>query len=116
MALPAYADVYVPFPLVAALRGRSMDVTTAQEDGTDQWDDDRLLERSTALGRVFLTNDTDFWEIAARWQKVGREFPGILYVRLDADAAMSRFVDDIELILETEEPEKLAHRILVVPL
>ena len=38
--------------------------------------DDELLTRATALGRVLLTQDADFLEIAARWQRQGMPSAG----------------------------------------
>ena len=41
--------------------------------------DDDLLTRATAVGRVLFTQDTDFLEIASRWQRQGIAFSGILF-------------------------------------
>jgi Domain of unknown function (DUF5615) len=49
MALPLYMDVHVPAAITAGLRRRRIDVLTSQEDGSDRWPDDRLLERATQL-------------------------------------------------------------------
>ena len=43
--------------------------------------DDDLLPRATALERVLLTQDADFLEIAARSQRHGIAFSGILFAR-----------------------------------
>ena len=41
--LRLYMDVHVKAAITAGLRQRGIDVLTAQEDGTERWDDDRLL-------------------------------------------------------------------------
>jgi hypothetical protein len=45
-------DVHVPRAVTTALRLRSIDVLTAQEDGSAELADDGLLKRATELGRV----------------------------------------------------------------
>ena len=40
--------------VTTALRLRSVDVLTAQEDGAATLDDDRLLQRATELGRILV--------------------------------------------------------------
>ena len=37
--VPLYMDVHVPGAVTRALRLRGVDVLTAQEDGTDEWED-----------------------------------------------------------------------------
>jgi hypothetical protein len=44
-------DVHIRRAVTSALRLRSIDVLTAQEDGAAELDDDRLLQRATELGR-----------------------------------------------------------------
>ena len=45
-------DVHIRRAVTSALRLRSVDVLTAQEDGAAELDDDRLMQRATELGRV----------------------------------------------------------------
>ena len=66
MSLAFYMDVHVPRSVTTALRLRSIDVLTAQKDGTAQFDDDRLLQRDTELGRVLVSQDEDVLREAAR--------------------------------------------------
>jgi hypothetical protein len=47
-------DVHIRRAVTSALRLRSIDVLTAQEDGAAEFNDDRLLERATELGRVLV--------------------------------------------------------------
>uniref|UniRef100_A0A7C2P082 DUF5615 domain-containing protein n=1 Tax=Schlesneria paludicola TaxID=360056 RepID=A0A7C2P082_9PLAN len=105
MAWAAYADVHTPRPLVEALRAAGFDVLTAQEDHPEKLNDRLLLERATALDRVLLSNDSDFFSIAAEWQCTGRDFAGVIILKLDGDYPMVQFVDDIKLILEVEDQQ-----------
>lgn len=68
-------DHQVPLAITAGLRRRAVDVLTAQEDGTEQWDDDRLLERSTQLKRSMFSQDEDLLVIAHKWQKMAASLP-----------------------------------------
>ena len=52
-------DVHVGRPVTTGLRRRGVDVLTAQEDGTDRWDDPESLDRALAVGRVLFTQDDD---------------------------------------------------------
>jgi len=54
-------DVHVPGAVTTALRLRSIDVLTAQEDGTARWDDDRLLQRATELGLIAAATSKEEW-------------------------------------------------------
>ena len=78
MPLAVYMDVHVPAGVSEGLRRKQLDVSTAQDDSAGQMSDEELLTRATALGRVLLTQDADFLEIAARWQQQGVAFRGIL--------------------------------------
>lgn len=48
-------DVHVRRAVTIALRLRSLDVLTAQEDGAAELDDDHLLQRAKELGRVLVS-------------------------------------------------------------
>jgi|SRR5215471_4840330 len=60
-------DVHVRRAVTIALRLRSIDVLTAQEDGSAELADDVLLERATELGRVLVSQDEDLLREGARW-------------------------------------------------
>lgn len=79
MSISLYMDVHVPFAITSGLKLRGIDVTTAQEDGTTRLDDDKLLDRSTDLGRVIFTRDADFLREATLRQQRGVEFCGVVY-------------------------------------
>jgi len=59
LSVSFYMDVHVRRAVTAAMRMRAIDVLTAQEDGAPQFDDDRLPERATELGRVLVSQDED---------------------------------------------------------
>ena len=57
MSVRLYMDVHVRRPVTTGLRRRQVEVLTAQEDGTSQWDDDQLLDRAMEAGRVLFIQD-----------------------------------------------------------
>ncbi len=59
MAIKLYMDAHIPKAITNGLRLRGVDVLTAQEDNTDKLSDPELLDRATALTRVFFTFDDD---------------------------------------------------------
>jgi predicted nuclease of predicted toxin-antitoxin system len=77
--LSALADEHVKFAIVAGLRLRGMDVITVQEGGLTKTPDDQILIEATRLGRILLTNDTDFLRIDAEFAKAGRSHAGIVF-------------------------------------
>jgi Domain of unknown function (DUF5615) len=72
-------DVHIRRAVTSALRLRSIDVLTAQEDGAAELDDDGLLERATELGRVLVSQDEDLLREGARRVKEHKAFSGIIY-------------------------------------
>jgi predicted nuclease of predicted toxin-antitoxin system len=72
-------DQHVPVAVSNGLRLREVNVLTAFEDGSSALEDEALLARATALGRVLVTQDEDFLGIAIEWQRDGRDFAGIVY-------------------------------------
>ena len=59
MSVALYMDVHVPNAITRALVLRSVDVLTAQLDGTTELEDPDLLDRTTELGRALFTQDED---------------------------------------------------------
>lgn len=114
MALAICMDVHVPQSLARALRERSIDVLTSQEDGTREADDESLLERAASLGRLLLTQDEDFLAIIPRWQQSGREFPGVFFAR--QGLPIGRLAGDLELCLTCCSAEELRRRVIHLPL
>jgi hypothetical protein len=72
-------DANVHSGITAGVRKRGVTAITAQEDGADQLPDPDLLNRSTALGYVLFTHDSDFLAEAARRQRAGETFAGVAY-------------------------------------
>jgi hypothetical protein len=108
-------DVHVPLPVTVALRQRGLDVLTSQDDGTTTHDDEPLLARAAELGRVLFSQDEDFLQIAALWQRQGRPFPGVLF-SAQQGVSLGRLIDDLELVLTCCEADELQDQVTYLPL
>jgi hypothetical protein len=114
MSVPFYFDHNVDLAIVAGLRLRGVDVLTAREDGRDTLDDERLLERATALGRVLVSNDKDFSAITARWRRQGRHFAGLVRAKQEG-VSIGVMIHDLEIIAKVMEPEDMVDQTEYVP-
>ena len=108
-------DVHVRRPVTTGLRRRAVEVLTAQEDGTSRWDDDELLNRAMEVGRVLFTQDDDLLQEAARRQRRGQPFAGVIYAH-QQNITVQRTIEDLELIAKVCGPVELANRVVFLPL
>lgn len=88
---------------------------TAQEDGTAEVDDPVLLDRSTELERVLVTQDEDFLKEASRRQRTGETFFGIVYARQGL-VTTGECVTDLEIVAKSSEPHEWIGRVEHLPL
>ena len=114
MSVPLYMDQHVPAAVTHGLRLRGVDVITAFEDGSDQLDDELLLERSTQLGRALFSQDEDLLAIANRWLQSGRTFAGLVYAH-QLNISIGRAVQDLHLIAHAMEPSEMQNQIVFIP-
>ena len=110
-----YMDVHVPRAISEQLRLRGVDVLTAQQDGTTEWEDTDLLNRALTLGRVVFTQDQDFLLLTAERQNAAQPFAGILFVE-QRRVTIVRYVIDLELIAKAVNPEDFTNRLERLPL
>jgi hypothetical protein len=114
MSLAVYMDVHVPAAVTEGLRRKSLDVQAAQADAAGGLSDEELLLRATVLGRVLLTQDADFLEIAARWQRQGITFSGVLFA--PQGTPIGRMIEDAELCLTGLAADEFRNRLVHLPL
>lgn len=76
MSIRLYMDVHVRRAVTDGLRLRGVDVLTAREDGTLEYSDSELLDRSTELERVLFTQDDDLLREAKKRQESDTHFAG----------------------------------------
>ncbi len=114
MSVALYLDQHVPKAIRTGLRARKVDVISAFEDGTSEWDDDSLLDRVLQVGRVLFTQDEDFLVIANQRQAAVIPFAGILFAR-QRDISIQQAIRDLELIAKVCEPSEFANRVEFLP-
>jgi Domain of unknown function (DUF5615) len=110
-----YFDVHVPSAIADGLRLRGVDVLTSQEDGTAEFEDSALLDRSTELARILVTQDEDFLKEATRRHRAGEAFFGIVYVH-QLYLTIGECVADLEIIAKGSEPDEWVNQVEYLPL
>jgi len=115
MAISLYMDHHIPKAITVGLRLRGVDVVTAYEDGTDQLDDDLLLKRAHELKRTLFTQDDDLLEEAAKCQRKGVLFSGVVYGH-QLRVTIGVCIQNLEIIAKNGEPEDLENQVLFLPL
>jgi hypothetical protein len=112
--LRLYMDHHVPFAISTGLRRRGVDVLTAQEDGSATLDDEPLLERATALGRVLFSQDQDLLSIASRRSQLGPAFAGVVYAH-QLGITIGEAIRDLELMARVLDPHDMRNRVEFLP-
>ena len=115
MTVALYMDHHVPKAITVGLRLRNVDVIIAHEDGADQLDDDVLLKRAHELGRALFTQDDDLLEEAAKCQREGIPFSGVIYGH-QLRVTIGVCVQDLEIIARSGEAEDLKNQVVFLPL
>ncbi len=115
MALKLYMNQHVPRPVTVGLRLRDVDVVTAFEDNASQMDDPELLDRANEIGRVLFTQDDDLLAEAAKRQRQGVQFYGVIYAH-QLRVPVGICVHDLEIIAKASEPEDLINQVLFLPI
>lgn len=110
MALAFYMDHHVPKAITNGLRLRGVDVLTAYEDGTSEYDDDDLLDRATELQRVLFTQDDDLLHEAAKRIQEDIAFYGVIYAH-QLRVSIGICVNELEMIAQVGEPEDIKNRV-----
>jgi predicted nuclease of predicted toxin-antitoxin system len=75
---PLIADENIHPDVVAGLRAQGRDITSCRELGLVGEPDPEVLRRAFAVGRVVLTHDADFGQLAVSG---GQPYVGIIHVR-----------------------------------
>jgi hypothetical protein len=92
-----------------------VDVVTAQEDGSATLDDPDLLDRATLLGRVLFSQDDHLLREAARRQRNGIPFAGLVFAH-QLRITDGQAIQELELISRVYEREDMENRVEYLPL
>ena len=115
MTVRYYFDHHIHNAIVAALQSAGVDCLTAEDDGRAAERDPKLLDRSTALGRVLVSNDSDFFEIAKERWATGRTFAGIIRLKQDL-MTIGEAIEELHLIAVATEAEEWVDRLMFLPM
>ncbi|MCC6499707.1 MAG: DUF5615 family PIN-like protein [Anaerolineales bacterium] len=115
MSVSLYMDHHVPKAITTALRLRDVDVLTAYDDGADQLDDERLLQRAHELKRSLFTQDDDLLEEAAKYQRAGKAFSGVIYAH-QLRVTIGVCVQDLEIIAKSADENEMENQVIYLPL
>jgi predicted nuclease of predicted toxin-antitoxin system len=115
VSVPLFLDHNVRAAVAAGLRQHGVDIVTAYEDGSAEWDDESLLDRANELGRIFFTHDDDFLAIAARWLAVKRPFSGIVYAH-QYRLTVRQLIVELEMIAKVADLADMQDRVEFLPL
>lgn len=115
MAVALYMDQHVPNAITRGLRRRGVDVLRVQDDGHDRADDEVILDRALALGRVVFTQDDDFLTIAQARQNGGAAFSGVVYVKQQT-VSIGDCIRDLEIIAAASSPDDMMNKVEYLPL
>lgn len=115
MTIALYMDQHVPRAITVGLRVHEVDVLTAYEDGASELEDPELLDRAGELGRVLFTQDDDLLAEAARRQREGVPFLGVIYAH-QLRVPIGTCIRDLEIIAKAGEPEDLINGVQFLPL
>lgn len=107
-------DQHVPAAITEGLRRRGVDVLTTQQDGTSRSDDEPLLARATALGRVLFTQDDDFLALAHEWRHSGREFAGLAFAA-QTGITYREAIEGLELIAKASDLGDVRNQVYFLP-
>lgn len=113
--LKLYMDHHVPRAITVGLRMRRVDVVTAYEDKTHEFEDPDLLTRATELERVLFSQDEDLLIEAKRRQQQGVPFFGVIFAQQGA-VSIGQCVKDLELLGILGEAEDVENRVVYLPL
>ncbi len=92
-----------------------MDVLTSFEDGTDQLNDEHLLQRAHELKRALFTQDDDLLEEAAKCHRAGKPFSGVIYAH-QLRVTIGVCVQDLEIIAKSADENDMENQVIFLPL
>jgi len=107
-------DHHIHSAITEGLRQRGIDVLTAFDDDRSEVPDEELLQRSTFLRRVLVSQDQDLLRITAAWQRAGRDFAGVAF-GIQQDLDIGRTIEYLELLAQALSPSEMHNRVEYLP-
>ncbi len=113
--LSYHMDHHVPLAITNGLCRKGIACLTATDDGARQWDDTRLLQRATQLGRILVSQDVDLLVIAVDCQRRDIEFAGLIFGR-QVQLTVGQAIRDLELIACVLTAAEMRNNVVHIPL
>jgi len=110
-----YADHHLHAGITHGLRLRGIDCLTLHQDATHRGDDEQVRRRTTQLGRVLVSQDTDLLEITGRWLRLFLPFSGLVWSRPNG-ISIGRAIAHIELVAHAMTEQEMVNNALFLPL
>jgi hypothetical protein len=110
-----YMDENVEAQITRGLRGRGIDALTAEEDGRNETPDPEIPDRANTLGRVTFSRDQDFLREAARRQRHGERFAGVVYAH-KREVSIGTCIENLEYLAQAGFLEDFEDRVYFLPL
>ena len=108
-------DHHVPRVITEGLRARGVDVLTAYQDGSERLSDPDLLDRAAQLARVLFSYDYDLLIEAARRQKEGVFFQGLIYAH-QMHISIGACIRDLEMIAGVCDIQDFVNQVEFLPI
>ena len=115
MTITLYADEHAPRTLISALRRRSVNVLTPQEDERAHLTDAQLLDRARELNRVFFTADPDVLTELEHRKATAAHTGGVIVVATTS-VPFEVCVDHIELLAKSTTHTDWPDQVIYLPL
>jgi hypothetical protein len=115
MSLRYYFDQHMPRAIARGLGRHDVDVLTTQEEGAEEWEDVDVFARAVELGRIMVTEDSDYIAIARAWMAEGRSFPGLVKAK-DPWRDIGGAIEDLRIVAACYSEEEMVDRIVYIPL
>ena len=116
MATPTLClDECVHDVILPALRQRGVDVTSVKEQQRRADGDEAIFRLCVDNDWCLVTYDSDFLVLAARWQEVKSQFPGVIYARGNT-LPLNDLIEDLTTIALAATREELRDRVTYLPL
>jgi predicted nuclease of predicted toxin-antitoxin system len=111
--LPYYMDESVSGRITEPLLLGGIDALRAQDHAEGASDED-VLNRAIELKRVLVTQDTDHLAIGTQYQREGRAFTGIVFIR--KDVSIGQAVSDLKVLANTTNLDDWKSRVEYLPI
>jgi len=105
-----YTDENVNGAIVNGLRRRGVEVQSAHEAGNLGITDEEQLAYAIAQQACLFTHDDDLLTIADHWQKIGKEYFGIIFVHQEK-LSIGEIIRQIKLIVDILSQEEMKNHI-----